>query len=199
MDVPDLLRQAASRVPASATSGTGWTVADANEYLGHHDWEAALDILLELGDVYPAATAFWDLCAQAAHWMQLDRAERWCHWRRFEVLHGVIRADLQLVESTAPGGRHMPIPGDGRLRPLWDIGDVTAAGDPDLYVARIWVEHEPDLKPGERGAVRLAALSPERWRRLTAGDVITMHEQVPVAGIATITDATFPQWLRETA
>lgn len=50
MDVPELLRQAASRVPSSATSGTGWTVADANEYLGHYDWEAALDILIELGD-----------------------------------------------------------------------------------------------------------------------------------------------------
>ena len=185
-------------VPSSATSGTGWTVADANEYLGHYDWEAALDILIELGDVYPADTSFWDLCAQAAHWMQLDRDERWCHWRRFEALHGVIRADLQLVEPTAPGGRRTPMPGDGHCRPLWDIGDVTAAGDPALYVALIWAEHKPDLKPGERGAVRLAPLSPERWRRLTAGDVITMHEQRPVAGTATITEATFPQQLPAT-
>ncbi|WP_089008236.1 hypothetical protein [Micromonospora viridifaciens] len=198
MDVPELLCQAASSVPASATSGTGLTVADANEYLGHSEWDVALDILMELGDVYPAETSFWDLCAQAAHWMQIDRAERWCHWRRFEVLHGVIRADLQLVEATAPGCRHMPLRGDGRLRPLWDIGDVTAVGNPDLHVARIWVEYEPDLNPGERGAVRLAPLSPERWRRLTAGDVITMHEQMPVAGTATITEATFPQRPRAT-
>lgn len=199
MDVPELLRQAASGVSASATSGTGWRVADANEYLGHSDWEAALDILMELGDVYPAEASFWHLCAQAAHWMQLGRAERWCHWRWFEVLHGVIRADLELVGAAAPGGRYLPLPGDGRLRPLWDIGDVTAVGNPDLYVARIWVEYEPDLKPGERAAVRLAPLSPERWRRLTAGDVIRMHERMPVAGTATIIEATFPQRVRETA
>ncbi|MET8909391.1 hypothetical protein [Micromonospora sp. NPDC004551] len=173
-------------------------MADANEYLGHHDWRAALDVLTELGDAYAAETPFWELCAQAAQGMQLDSVERWCHWRRFEALHGVVRADLQLVEATAPGGRHTPIPGDGRLRPLWDIGDVTAAGSPDLYVARIWIEGGSDLKPGERGAVRLAPLSPERWRRLTAGEVIRMHGRMPVAGTATITEATFPQRLQTT-
>lgn len=189
MDVPELLRRAARHVPAVATGAAGTTVADANEYLDHDEWEVALDILVELGDVYRSEIAFWDLLAEAARMMWQSRTERWCHWRRFEVVHGVVRADLQLVDPDVAGGRRTPIPGDGRLRPLWDIGDVTAAGDPDLYVARLWVEAQPDLQPGGRAVIRLAPLSPLRWRRLAAGDVITMHEQVPVVGTATIVES----------
>lgn len=168
------------------------TVADAREYLDHHEWEVALDLLTELGDAYPADTSFWDVLALAAHQMRLDRTETWCHWRRQETIHGIIRADLQLMPPAAPGGRLTPIPGPGVLRPLWHIGDVTATGEPDLYVARIWVEYAPDLPPGARGSVRLAPLSPERWRRLSPGDVITMHEGMPASGTATIIEATFP-------
>ncbi|HEX5541901.1 MAG TPA: hypothetical protein VFX60_10130 [Micromonospora sp.] len=174
------------------TGEAGTTVAGANEYLDHDEWEIALDILVELGDAYRTETAYWDLLAEAARLMWLSRTERWCHWRRAEVVHGVVRLDLQLVDPGVAGGRRTPIPGDGRLRPLWDIGDVTAAGDPDLYVARLWVESQPDLQPGGRAVVRLAPLSPQRWRRLTPGDVITMHEQMPVAGTATIIEAEFP-------
>ena len=192
MDVPELLRRAACHVPAVARDEPGTTVADANEYLDHDEWEIALDILVELGEASGSEAAFWDLLAEAARMMWLSRTERWCHWRRFEAVHGVVRADLQLVDPGVAGGRRIPIPGDGRLRPLWDIGDVTAAGDPDLYVARIWVESQPDLQPGGRAVVRLAPLSPQRWRRLVPGDVITMHEQRPVAGIASIVEAAFP-------
>lgn len=192
MDVPELLRRAARHVPAVATGAAGTTVADADECLDHDEWEVALDILVELGDAYRSETAFWDLLAEAARMMWQSRTERWCHWRRFEVVHGVIRADLQLVDPDVAGGRRTPIPGDGRLRPLWDIGDVTAAGDPDLYVARLWVEAQPDLQPGGRAVVRLAPLSPQRWRRLVPGDVITMHEQMPVVGIASIVESVLP-------
>ncbi|MFV2113662.1 hypothetical protein ACFHW0_15160 [Micromonospora sp. LOL_025] len=192
MDVPELLRRAARHVPAVATGAAGTTVADANEYLDHDEWKVALDILVELGDAYRSETASWDLPAEAARMMRLSRTERWCHWRRFEVVHGVMRADLQLVDPDVAGGRRTPIPGDGRLRPLWDIGDVTPAGDPDLYVARLWVEAQPDLQPGGRAVIRLAPLRPQRWRRLAAGDVITMHEQVPVVGTATIVESVLP-------
>ncbi|MFG3708521.1 hypothetical protein ACGF7U_27850 [Micromonospora sp. NPDC047670] len=192
MDVPELLRRAACHVPAVATDEAGATVADANEYLDHDEWEVALDILVELGDAYRTETAYWDLLAEAARLMWLSQTERWCHWRRFEVVHGMVRADLQLVDPDVAGGRRTPIPGDGRLRPLWDIGDVTAAGEPDLYVARLWVEAQPDLRPGGRAVVRLAPLSPQRWRRLAAGDVITMHEQRPVAGTATVVESVLP-------
>ncbi|WP_406107552.1 hypothetical protein [Micromonospora globbae] len=192
MDVPELLRRAACHVPAAEKDEAGTTVADANEYLGHDEWEIALDILVELGDAYRTEIAFWDLLAEAARMLWFSRTERWCHWRRFEVVHGVVRADLQLVDPGVAGGTRIPVPGDGRLRPLWDIGDVTAAGDPDLYVARLWVEAQPDLQPGGRAVVRLAPLSPQRWRRLVPGDVITMHEQRPPAGIATVIESAFP-------
>ncbi|SCL45318.1 hypothetical protein GA0070606_0701 [Micromonospora citrea] len=192
MDVPELLCRAACHVPVVAKGEAGTTVADANEYLGHDEWEIALDLLVELGDAYSSEIAFWDLLAEAARMMWLPWTERWCHWRRAEVVHGVVRADLQLVDPDVAGGRRTPIPGDGRLRPLWDIGDVTAAGDPDLYVARLWVESQPDLQPGGRAVVRLAPLSPQRWRRLAAGDVITMHEQMPVVATATIIEAVLP-------
>ncbi|NJP33735.1 hypothetical protein [Micromonospora thermarum] len=191
MDVPELLGRAACHVPVVAAGEAGTTVADANEYLDHDEWEIALDILVELGDAYRTETAFWDLLAEAARMMWLSRTERWCHWRRAEVVHGVVRADLQLVDPGVAGGRRTPIPGDGRLRPLWDMGAVTAAGDPDLSVARLWVESLPDLQPGGRAVVRLAPLSPQRWRRLVPGDVITMHEQRPVAGTATIVESAF--------
>lgn len=192
VDVPELLRRAAHHLPVAATGEAGTTVADAHEYLDHDEWEVALDVLVELGDACRTGTAFWDLLAEAARMMWLSRTERWCHWRRAEVVHGVIRVDLQLVDPGVAGGRRTPIPGDGHLRPLWDIGDVTAAGNPDLLVARVWVESQPDLQPGGRAVVRLAPLSPQRWRRLVAGDAITMHEQRPVAGFATVVESVSP-------
>lgn len=179
-------------MPAIATGEAGTTVADANEYLDHDEWEVALDILVDLGDAYASESAYWDLLAEVARLLWLSRTERWCRWRRAEVARGLIRVDLQLVDPGVLGARRAPIPGEGHLRPFWAIGDVTAAGHTDLYVARIWVESQPDLQPGGRGVVRLAPLSPERWQRLSAGDVITMHEQRPLAGIATVIEAVFP-------
>ncbi len=182
MDVPELLRQAAGALPA-------WLPrADLDEYLAGREWELALDVLLDRGDDYPATTSFWRILEEAAHRMGLARSASWCAWRRREVLHGVIRAELRLV----PGARRGAIPGDGRLRPLWDIGLVTPAGAPDLAVALIWVEFAPDLPPGGAGPVRLAPLTAVRWHHLRPGDRITMHEQRPLTGTATITAAVFP-------
>jgi hypothetical protein len=48
------------------------------------------------------------------------------------------------------------------------------------------VEYAQELGPGETADVRLAPLSPEQWRHLKCGDVITMYETQPVAGTATV-------------
>ncbi|MDI6100756.1 hypothetical protein QLQ12_19275 [Actinoplanes sp. NEAU-A12] len=192
MDTHDPSRQAAAMVPRWATSEAGATVADAVEYLDHNEYGIALDILTELGDAYAAETSFWNLLAAAAAEMNLHRTKAWCHWRAAETLHGIIRADLQLLSPAQPGARKTPIPGDGILRPLWNIGIIMPEGHPDLRVARIWVERAPELEPGACGPIRLAPLSPEGWRHLRPGDQITMHEQAPPAGTATITQATFP-------
>ncbi|MEU4218560.1 hypothetical protein AB0F10_24715, partial [Actinoplanes sp. NPDC026623] len=110
MDVPELLRQAARQVPAALP------VTDVDSYLAYREWEIALDVLLDLGDAYPATTSFWHLLGDAAHRMGLERSAAWCAWRSREVLHGIIRAELRLL----PGARKSAIPGAGRLRPLWD-------------------------------------------------------------------------------
>jgi hypothetical protein len=53
--------------------------------------------------------------------MWLTDTAVWCRWRRWESIHGIIRAELTLV-PVADGGRRIPIPGKGVLRPLWHIG-----------------------------------------------------------------------------
>lgn len=182
VDVSELLSQAAGELPA-------WLPrADLDEYLALGEWELALDVLLDRGDDHPATTSFWRILEEAAYRMGLARSAAWCAWRRREVLHGVIRAELRLV----PGARRSAIPGAGRLRPLWDIGLVTPAGAPELAVALIWVEFAPDMPPGGSGPVRLAPLTAARWHHLRPGDRITMHELRPATGTATITEAVFP-------
>jgi hypothetical protein len=182
VDVPGLLRQAADELPA------GVPRADFDEYLAQDEWEVALDVLLDRGDDFPATTTFFQILEEAAHRMGLERNAAWCAWRRREVLHGVIRAELRLV----PGARREPIPGAGQARPLWDLGLLTPAGDPDLAVALIWVEFAPELPPGGAGPVRLAPVTAVRWHHLRPGDRIVMHEDGTVAGTATITEAVFP-------
>jgi hypothetical protein len=192
MDSPDPLRQAAVMGPRSAISEAGTTVVDAVDYLDHNEYEIALDILAELGDAYTAETSFWTLLAGAAAEMNLHRTRAWCVWRAAETVRGIIRADLQLLSPAQPGARVTAIPGDGILRPLWDIGLVMPQGHPDLRVARIWVERAPQLEPGACGPIRLAPLSSGGWRLLKPGDRITMHEHAPPAGTAIITQVTFP-------
>lgn len=72
------------------------------------------------------------------------------------------------------------------MRPMWDIGHRTATGGAALDIARLWVEFSPLLEPGGRSSVRLAPLDPSRWTHLRPGQVITMHEDRPVAGTAVV-------------
>jgi hypothetical protein len=191
VDVPELLERAAVMVPLGVTSDAGAAVADVREYLDHNEWEVAVDLLAELDEGWPVTTGWWDLLIEAAEQMWLPNAAAWYHWRRWETLRGCIRAELRLVPA-AEGGRRTSVPGQGVLRPLWDIGLRTAAGSPDLQVARIWVEHMPELAAGGSGMIRLAPLTPASWRGLRPGHTITMHERRPVAGTAAIIETTKP-------
>jgi len=186
VNVVELLDRAIGMVPVDVVNEAGVTVADAREYLDHNEWEVALDLLADLYEGWRPSTQWWDLLIEAAELMWLVGTAAWCHWGRWESIHGIIRAELRL-RPPAEGGRLMAIPGRGILRPLWDIGQRTATGNPDLRVARVWVEHAPELAPGATGSVRLAPLDPPGWRSLRPGQPITMHEGVPVVGEGTIT------------
>lgn len=169
----ELLRRAVALVPGDARSDAGASAADVREYLEHDEWEFALDLLGDFDGIAWQTSAYWKLLAAAAEELYLP--SKWFHWREAETRLGLIRADLQLVPST-----RNPIPAQGVLRPLWHVGGG------DYRVARMWIESKPELEAGGRAIVRLAALSPEGWRHLVPGDVITMHEGQPVAGTATV-------------
>ncbi|MFB7668903.1 hypothetical protein ACFC1R_34130 [Kitasatospora sp. NPDC056138] len=190
-DAFTLLRRAVDLLPEEAVAENGQTVGDVRVEIELQDWEMALDVLLEIADVHPVSTVFWEMLAEAARQMMLDRSRRWCEWRGWEVKHGTVRATLTLL-GTDESGRRSAFSGDGRLRPLWDIGNRTADGQPDLNIARLWVEFAPQLGPGETADVRLAPLQPEQWRHLKPGDVIAMHEARPLAGIAEIIEVLPP-------
>ncbi|MEV7975009.1 hypothetical protein [Streptomyces sp. NPDC086519] len=191
-DAFTLLRQAADLLSEDAVAENGQTVADVRRDIQLQEWETALDVLIEIADTHPASVTFWEKLAEAARQMMLDRSRRWCDWRGWEVRHGTIRATLTLLRADE-GGRQSAFSGDGVLRPLWDIGHRTAAGQQDLNIALLWVEFAPRLGPGETADVRLAPLQPEQWRHLQPGDVITMHEAQPVAGIAEIIEVLPPR------
>ncbi|MGW1028863.1 hypothetical protein ACWD4J_35165 [Streptomyces sp. NPDC002577] len=169
----------------------GVTVGDVREEIACQEWEMVLDLLIEIGDVHPVSVNFWELLAEAARQMMLDRSRRWCEWRGWEVQRGTFRARLSLL-GAEEGGRQSAFSGDGRLRPLWDIGNRTADGKRDLNIATLWVEFAEELGPGETADVRLAPLFPEKWRHLKRGHVITMYEARPVAGTATIIEVVPP-------
>ncbi|MFI7650280.1 hypothetical protein ACIBTZ_29995 [Micromonospora sp. NPDC049460] len=185
MNVPEILGAAAELATADLRTDAGLTLDDIRRDLDLGEWELALGMLEDVSDEHPQPARFWQLLADAAGLLQLDRSVAWCHWRSYESTHGVIRADLALSSPEA-GGRRTAIPGAGVLRPMWDIGHRTSAGTPDLAIARIWVEFAPALEPGQQGTVRLAPLTPPRWRHLTPGDVITMHEIAEPIGIAEV-------------
>ncbi|SCD37310.1 hypothetical protein GA0115245_103613 [Streptomyces sp. di188] len=185
MDVLALLKSASLLVPEETATENDVTVDDVWEYLAHDEWEVALGLLEELGDVRPLPAAFWASMAAAAEEMRLERSAAWCHWREGETRHGVIRADLTL-RAPSDGGRRSPVPGAGVLRPMWDIGHRTPTGEPAYAVARLWVEGAPALEPGGSAPVRLAPLTPELWRHLRPGQVITLHETRPASGTAVL-------------
>jgi hypothetical protein len=191
MDVFELLRRAADLVPPHARSDAGLTVDDVRDYIREHEWEVAFGILEDFDGVQWQTVEFWDLLADAARQMLLRNDAAWCQWRRGETLHGIIRADLQLV-APDDGGRRTPVPGAGQLRPMWALCHPSPGTGTDLHVAIIWVESAPEISPGGRGAIRLAPLTPANWRHLTPDDVITMHEGRPASGTATITEIQHP-------
>ncbi len=192
MDVPGLLRRAADLVPPDARSDAGLGADDIRGYLLVNEWEVALDILEDFDGIQWQTVEFWALLADAARQMSLSSRVTWHQWRRGETLHGIIRADLQLIAPDA-GGRRTPVPGTGQLRPMWAINHPASGSGSDLHVARIWVESATEIGPGEQGSIRLAPLTPANWHHLAPGDVITMHERQPVSGTATITEIKHPQ------
>ncbi|MEU4623565.1 hypothetical protein AB0G04_26810 [Actinoplanes sp. NPDC023801] len=191
MDVVRLLTEAADLVPATAVTEAGGTVADAREYLEYNEWEVALDVLADLDEGWQPTPQWWDLLIEAADLMWLTGTATWCRWARWESIHGVIRAELWLLPPSE-GGRTAAVPGNGVLRPLWDVGQRTAAGHPDLRVARMWVEYVPELAPGASSTIRLAPLVPSGWRGVQPGQPITMHEGVPVVGTGTVIEVRTP-------
>lgn len=191
-DAFTLLRQAVDLLPEDAVAENGVTVGDVREGVAHQEWEMVLDLLVEVADVHPVSTSFWEILAEAARQMMLDRSRRWCQWRGWEAKHGTVRATLTLL-GTDEGGRRSAFSGDGQLRPLWDIGHRTSDGERDLSIASIWVECAQELGPGESADVRLAPLSPERWRNLKPGHMITMHEGRPAVGTARVIEVLPPR------
>ncbi|WP_225080690.1 hypothetical protein [Streptomyces sp. CoT10] len=194
MDVPELLESASLLVPEEVATENDITVNDIWEYLAYDEWEVALDLLEELGDVHPLPLTFWQTLANAAEQMQLDRSAAWCHWRYYETRHGIIRADLTL-RPAHEAHRQTPFSGAGVLRPMWNIGKKTPTGEPDLLIASLWAEFIPFMEPGGQATVRLAPLSPPQWQHLQPGQVITMHEDRTVAGTAVVLDIQRPSAL----
>ncbi|MGW7072726.1 hypothetical protein ACWGII_37000 [Streptomyces sp. NPDC054855] len=190
-DAFTLLRKAVDLLPEDAMTENGVTVGDVREDIKRQEWESVLGLLIEFGDVHPISLDFYELLAEAARQMMLDRSRRWCEWRGWEVRHGTVRATLSLPE-VENGGRRSAFAGDGRLRPMWDIGYRTTDGERELSVARVWVEFAEEIGPGETADVRLAPLSPAQWRHLKCGDVITMHEARPASGTATVIEVVPP-------
>lgn len=191
MDVPGLLESASLLVPEETATENDITVNDVWEYLAHDEWEVALGLLEELGDVPPLPLTFWQTLARAVEQLRLDRSAAWCHWRCLETRYGVIRADLAL-SPVHESRRRTPLPGAGVLRPMRDIGKRTPTGEPALRTVGLWVEFLPFLEPGGRATVRLAPLSPPQWQHLRPGQVITVHEDRTVAETAVVLDIRRP-------
>ncbi|MET8471992.1 hypothetical protein ABZY90_22035 [Streptomyces sp. NPDC006422] len=191
MDVPALLEAASLLVPADIATENDITVDDIWDHLGHDEWEVALGLLEELGDVHPLPLDFWESLATAAGQMRLERSAAWCRWRCYESRHGIIRADLTLRRA-GEGRREAAFSGAGVLRPMWSIGNRTPTGEEALDIARLWVEFMPALGPGERSSVRLAPLDPSRWRHLQPGQTITMHEDRTIGGTAVVLEVQGP-------
>ncbi|MFJ3659318.1 hypothetical protein ACIPPM_02485 [Streptomyces sp. NPDC090119] len=192
MDVPKLLEAATLLVPEEIATENDITVRDVWEYLREDEWDTALALLEELGDIEPLPLSFWETLTTAAEQLRLTRSAAWCRWRSYETRHGVIRADLTLRQASE-ARRQTPFDGAGVLRPMWNIGNRTPSGEPALDIARLWVESIPFLAPGGRSSVRLAPLDPPQWQHLRPGQVITMHEDRSIAGTAVILDIHYPR------
>ncbi|MEU2062437.1 hypothetical protein [Streptomyces sp. NPDC013455] len=191
MDVIELLESASLLVPEDVATVNDITVRDVWDYLAHDEWQIALSLLEELGDGQTLPLTFWEQLAEAAEQLRLERSAAWCHWRCSEVRNGMVRADLTL-RAAAEARRRTPVPAHGVLRPMWDIGNVSAGGEASVNIARLWVEDMPSLEPGGRATVRLVPLTPSHWRHVKPGQRITMHEDRTVAGTAVVLEVRLP-------
>ncbi|NEC64252.1 hypothetical protein [Streptomyces sp. SID9727] len=191
MDVSEVLEAASLLVPEETATENDITVREVWDYLDHDECEMALVLLEELGDARSLPVAFWEQLAEAAEELQLERSARWCDWRCSEIRNGVIRADLTL-RPAAEVRRTTPIPGDGVLRPMWDIGRLSPTGGRAVSIAGLWVENMPMLEPGGQATVRLVPLTPSHWTHVQPGQQITMHEDRTVAGTGVILEVCRP-------
>ncbi|HET6856998.1 MAG TPA: hypothetical protein VFH94_07880 [Streptomyces sp.] len=191
MDVPKLLEAASLLVPEKIATENDITVNDVWDYLTQDEWEAALGLWAELGDVHPLPLGFWKALAAAAEHMRLEKSAAWCQWRCYETRNGIVRSALTL-RPAAEARRQTPISGAGVLRPMRNIGNRTATGEPALDIARLWVELTPSPAPGGRASVRLAPLDPSQWQHLQPHQLITMYEDRSVAGTAVVLEVHRP-------
>ncbi|MEU5208907.1 hypothetical protein [Streptomyces sp. NPDC020742] len=194
MDVLKLLEAASLLVPEEMATENDLTVREVWEYLAQDEWEVALGLLEEIGDVGPLPLSFWEGLATAAAQLRLEKSAAWCRWRCDEARRGLVRADLTL-RSAGESRQRTPLPGAGVLRPMWNIGRRTLDGEPALHIAGLWVEGIPFLAPGGRATVRLAPFDSSGsspWWHLRPGQVITMHEDRSVAGTAVVLEARRP-------
>ncbi|MDP9643117.1 hypothetical protein J2S53_003062 [Actinopolyspora lacussalsi] len=188
-DAFTLIRRATELLPEHARAENGALPDDVRDCQRAGDWELALDLLLRIGESHPVPVDFWRMLTESARQLRLTETAAWCVLRDYETRHGTVRARLSLL-PTSEGGRRIPVPGDGRLRPLWNIGNRAPGSERPLNVAGLWSEGLAELPPGHSATVRLAPLSPEQWRHLGAGDAITMHESRPPVGVARIIEVT---------
>ncbi|MBR7837062.1 hypothetical protein KDL01_27545 [Actinospica durhamensis] len=84
MGIPEILSAAADLATEGFTTDAGVTVDDVRRDLGMGEWELALGMLVDVSDEHPQPTRFWQLLADAADILHLDRSVAWCHWRSYE-------------------------------------------------------------------------------------------------------------------
>lgn len=191
MDVIELLEAASLLVPEETATEDDLTVRDIWDHLVADEWEIALGLLEQLGDAGPLPLSFWETLAGAAEQLRMERSATWCHWRCSEIRQGVIRADLTL-RPAGESRRTTPIGGAGALRPMWDIGHRTPAGELSVNIAALWVEQKPFLEPGGRALVRLVPLVASGWRHLEPGQQIDLYEDRSVGGTAVVLEVRPP-------
>jgi hypothetical protein len=104
-DAFTLLRQAVDLLPEDAVAENGQTVGDVREDIRRQEWEMVLGLLEEFGDVDTVSADFWELLAEAARQMMLDRSHRWCQWRG---LGSPARRSPGDAESAGPEGGRTP-------------------------------------------------------------------------------------------
>ncbi len=124
MGIPQLLEAASLLVPEERATENDITVADVWEYLTHDEWEVALELLEELGDVRALPLTFWEALAIAAEQMRMEKSAARCRGRCHEArngnpdhgTHGVPARSRPHPGCPAPGMTAVWLPWSGRSR-----------------------------------------------------------------------------------